>query len=154
MAAPRLALVARKPAEEVEHVLEDQTVLQQSLFASRGVLMPRIVYRQSADVGEDEVELRLDDRMISSCPTWLLGYDNPLGAFLSDLEMHASALVVPSLVERYLQSLTESFPELVRSARQVFTLDALTDELAKRVDVGASIRDLRSVLEELLQTVA
>jgi len=154
MAAPRLTLVARKPVEELEHLLDDQTSLQQSLFTSRGVIMPKIVYRQRTDVDDDDVELCLDDRVIGSYAGWMLAYDDRLGLFLSDLETNASALVVPSLVEHYLQGLAESFPDLVRAVREVFTLTALTEQLAKRVDVGGSIRDLRGVLEELLQAAA
>ena len=154
MAAPRLTLVARKPAEELEHLLDDQVTLQQRLFASRGVILPKITYRQSADVGAEEVELRLDDRVIGHYSSWMLDDADIPGLFLGDLEMTASAFVVPTLVEHYLQTLTESYPDLVRSAREAFTANALTEQFARRVEVGASIRDVRGVLEELLQGVA
>ena len=154
MAAPRLTLVARKPAEELEHLLDDQVTLQQNLFASRGVILPRITYRQSADVGADEAELRLNDRVIGHYSSWMLDDADISGLFLGDLEMSASAFVVPALIEHYLQTLTESLPDLVRSAREAFTTNALTEQFARRVEVGASIRDVRGVLEELLQGVA
>lgn len=154
MAAPRLTLVARKPVEDVADLLEDQTALRQSVFASRGVIIPRIVYRQSTDFDDEQVELRLDDRMIGSYSAWMFGYDDLPGLFFRDLELHAGAMVVPSLVEHYLQTIAESFPDLVASARGAFTLTALTEHLAKRVAVGASIRDFRGVLEELLEAVA
>src|SRR5262245_41159479 len=99
MAAPHLTLVARKSAEEFERLLADQTTLQQSLFASRGVIMPTIVYRQSTDVDDDDVELRLDDRVIGSYVHWMIDDDDLHGLVFSDLEMNAGALVVPSLIE-------------------------------------------------------
>src|SRR5437868_589306 len=103
MSTARVTLVGRRPADEaLEHILDDYKILQHSVFESRGVIVPKIEYRESADVGQDELELRVDDRVVGSYSTWLLDYEESCQRLLPDLEMNAAAFVGPPLVERYL----------------------------------------------------
>jgi type III secretion protein V len=71
-------------------------------------------------------------------------------ALSAQVRRHASALMVLDSIERDLELLKSSFPELVACARERFEIDQLAQIFRYLLEEEISLRDLRGVLEALL----
>ena len=119
--------------------------VQADVFFSRGVIVPLIRYECDETLEPGRAELQIDGRALV-----LDALDQ--ASLKQTLEAHAAEFVIPPLVDHYMEELSDIFPDLVRATRAEVTTDDLTSLLRHEVKSGATIRDLRSVLERILQT--
>ena len=113
---------------------------QDDLFQSLGVICPLIRFEKDESIGDGSTEFVLNGETVER-----LGlFDTP------NLTQHAPDLVTEGLVDRYLGQLTETYPDLVRVVKERFPIEGLTALLREKVAARVSIRNLPSVLEDLL----
>ena len=69
----------------------------------------------------------------------------------AEIRKRADEFLVPALAEYYLTKLRSPYPALVDSARQQFDLATLTEALRAKLRARESIKDLRTILEDMLE---
>jgi type III secretory pathway component EscV len=134
---------------EVAALLLQQEVdkVQADLFESLGVVSPLPAYERNETLDASTFTALLDGQQLCSGSMVLA---QP--ALLHQLKQRAAMLVTSLVVAFHLRQLAVTLPDLVAAADKAFPLEELTRLLRARVASGASIRNLRLTLEDLLQT--
>jgi hypothetical protein len=148
-----ITLRGQWPSDQVTPLLDSLAAVQEQVFLASGVILPWIRYESIAAATTPSIEVYIDDRLLDRIE-WSpldLAAPAPTKELAELLQAHAREFVVPILLERYLQQLTGTFPDLVRVVRASFSMDDLVSSIRSRMDSQASIRDMRGVLEAVIR---
>ena len=132
--------------------------IQQQLFDELGIICPRIEVCESGELTEDIFQLQVNGQKLPPVAGLALGANNladaVVGAILSSLHELAAELLTVDLTQRYLTLVQLAFPAVVDTVLTQFDVEMLTRILRKQLEVGISVKDLVSILEELLEKKA
>jgi len=123
-----------------------------------GIICPRIEVCESGELAEDMFQLQVNGQKLPPVAGLALGAndraDAVVGAILSSLRERAAELLTVDLTQRYLTLVQLAFPAIVDTVMTQFDAEMLTRILRKQLEAGISVKDLVSILEELLEKKA
>jgi hypothetical protein len=127
--------------------------LAEELWTRLGLVLPAVALRPDAGLPPGTAEAVVNDvRLPAVDSQWYFGLESVVTdvvrAAASD---HAGSLVTAQVVDFLLDRLAESFPNVVRAARQRWSVERLTSALRVLLDEGVPTTDLRAVLEACLE---
>jgi hypothetical protein len=133
------------PGAQDEQAMLDR--LELNLFRELGIRLPKLVIRATPELPERAVRVRINHLLgaVRSAPTSLLE------VVAAELRERGCALVGIEDVEYLLSRLDGIFPELVSASLERLFVADLTRVLRALVAERLPIRDIRAILERLLQ---
>jgi hypothetical protein len=121
--------------------------MEQDLFAALGLRVPALFLRRVDDLPAGVLRLSVNNLVTPPVP-----FSPPLAkAVLEELRRQAGRLLGIEDVEFMLARLDQVFPELVSAALDRMPLGELTRVLRALLEERVTIRDLRAILERLVQ---
>ena len=137
---------------------EFETEQRRQLFEARGVLLPTLLFSTLEAIPPGWASIKINDRVGLPQPLVEPSATPTLDSVLDLLQAEGSRdahlfLAVPE-VELQLARLHESHPVLVQTVLADFTAATLTGCMRSLVSEGVSVRDLKTVLDRLLETVS
>lgn len=131
---------------------------QHQLFDELGIVCPIIEVYESGKLAEDMFQLQVNGQKLPPVADLALEANNRVDAvaraILSSLRERAAELLTVDLTQRYLALVQLQFPAVVDTVLTQFDVEMLTRILRKQLEAGISIKDLVSILEELLEKKA
>ena len=143
----QLLLPAAPPSSTLEVDLLDP--LQTTIFDQLGIFLPRGHISTDDGLEPDEWRVKVNDLRLSP-RSGLDDGEPPADDLQVEVRSVAGALLTSSVVAFLLSVLSESAPELVKSAQERLDLFYLTGILRELLEEEISIRGLRNILEGLL----
>jgi hypothetical protein len=121
--------------------------MEQELFAAQGVRLPPLFLRRVDDLPAGMLRLAVNNLVTPPAPC----SPSLTEGVKAELRRQASRLLSIEDVEYMLARLDGVFPELVSATLEQVPLGDLTRVLRALLEEGVRIRDLRAILERLLQ---
>lgn len=148
--------------------------LEQDLYSKTGIQLPDLVWVPSHEVARGMLAVKINERTFpqtaglfpversvdapveSSAAPEISGQPTASPADIvfvvgSEIAREVERLLDVGYVEHQLAQLQEAFPELVRAATEQYSVGDLTRVLRGLVRENLSIRDMRTILERMLQ---
>jgi flagellar biosynthesis component FlhA len=131
---------------------------QQQLFDELGIICPLIEVCESGELTEDMFQLQVNVQKLPPVAGLALGTndraDAVVRAIIPSLRECAAELLTVDLTQRYLTLVQLAFPALIDTVLTQFNVEMLTHILREQLEAGISVKDLVSILEELLEKKA
>jgi hypothetical protein len=140
---PSLPLQSDRVAEDVRTAFRR---MERKLFEDLGVRLPELVLRREDGLGAGVLRLTVNDLVTPPVP-----FSSLAGGVGAELRRQAGRLLGIEDVEWALARLEEVFPKLVAATLERVALGDLTRVLRALLEEQVSIRDLRAILERLVQ---
>jgi hypothetical protein len=126
--------------------------MEEDLFAEMGIRLPDLFWIPSVKIHEGMIAFKINDRL--GLPVGGLQPGEPefaIQALTDEIRRMAARLLSIEDVEYQLALLGEVFPELIQTTMVCHSLAHITTVLRGMLREGLSIRDLRTILERMLQ---
>jgi hypothetical protein len=140
---PTLPVYSERVVEDVRAAF---TRMERKLFEDLGLRVPTLVLRREDDLPERVLRLTVNNLVTPPVPV-----SSPASDVGAELRRQAGRLLGIEDVEWALARLAEVFPKLVSATLERIALGDLTRVLRALLEEQVTIRDLRALLERLVQ---
>lgn len=156
---PSITLFVSQYSTIDRSILDERLLsIQGQLFDELGIICPQIEVSEASELAEDTFQLQVNGQKLPVVADVALSATDPsdplVSAILSSLREHADELLTVELTNRYLTLIQLEFPALVDTVLTQFDVEMLTRILRKKLETGFSVKDMVSILEDLLEKKA